>query len=251
MKAPRKKRETGSPLLKLVLPDVTPETIDVRDLASLLAAFATLAGEEARFSLTDIKRGSTNLAFALPVGIDNKTIDRIASANSSEASPEARKAWREIDTGLEKLKSSATVMYGRKKLLKFPGMGAKGRIGPIKQEEQLAGQIIRAGGKPSSPAVMIETVTGEAIPCSCRKQTAKSLAPYLYGTSVRLTGDATWFREADGSWTRAHFRVRDFEVLLDEPLEVTIERARSAFQPPSSPDRALNEDQTEKTDGNQ
>lgn len=244
-RTPRTKVAPNTAPLQLVLANVTPERVDVRELAALLAAFATLAGEELQFSLADVRRGSAKYAFALKSKLEPELLDRISTANSALATPEVRRAWREMDTGLERLGSSATVTYGRKKLLQFPGMGDKGRIGPIKQHEEVSGQIIRAGGR--TPAVMIETITGEAVACRCKTQTAKHLAEHLYGGPVRLIGDATWYREVDGTWTREHFRVRSFELLTDEPLTVTIERARAAFRSATSSKEAQNEDHSQKT----
>ena len=62
--------------------------------------------------------------------------------------------------------------------------------------------------------------------CNANRDMAKSLAPYLYGPTLRVQGEGRWERDADGQWSMKRFTVRNFRQLDDAPLGEVVEKLR-------------------------
>ena len=67
--------------------------------------------------------------------------------------------------------------------------------------------------------------------CQANHQTAKRLAPYLFGSPLRVKGNGRWFRDAEGNWEMKRFTIVDFEALRSDSVKTAIERLRDIDSP--------------------
>ena len=47
---------------------------------------------------------------------------------------------------------------------------------------------------------------------------AKELARYIFGPSLRVTGNGRWSRDSRGQWSVSRFQITEFTQLEDDPL---------------------------------
>ena len=58
------------------------------------------------------------------------------------------------------------------------------------------------------------------------KELAAGIAQYLYRGTLRLHGNAKWFREETGEWVLQYLKINGFEPLKEETLQEVTDRLR-------------------------
>lgn len=100
-------------------------------------------------------------------------------------------------------------------ILNFPGALNKPTPEPVQTVEQvdtLIGQVIKIGGRDESVPMTIRTPDGAFIDLTVKgRDQAKKLAQYLFGSDLKLTGNATWKRDEEGHWSCSDMVVLSFE----------------------------------------
>jgi hypothetical protein len=114
-------------------------------------------------------------------------------------------------------------------IIKFPGRKAP----PVQsfrvvEASSIDGVVIRVGGIDESVPIWIEDRTG-AVHKNCHtrnRATAKELAKFYLGPTVRLSGTGKWLRNTDESWELEEFTIDSFEPLDDSALTESVEAVR-------------------------
>jgi hypothetical protein len=122
--------------------------------------------------------------------------------------------------------AKGTLHEGDKVVAHFAGREAPVRVGPVIEEGELVGMLVRIGGTQQTVHATIATEDRTLPPCDLAPALARRMAPCLYGAPVRLLGTGWWYRQPEGGWELERFRIRDFEELRDESLLETVQRLR-------------------------
>lgn len=235
----------------------TPETLPMDRLAEYVAAYARLLGETANVHFQGVETGSAVIIAAVDEPAQPKVWGRVRSIQRGSASKDAIKAFEELDEMLRKDNATGELSGNDGAIiLPFPGRTRPEPLvfGPIRQEGSLEGQVIRVGGKDQTIPVHLRDGAVIHSGLNATPDLARKIAQYLLGPTLRVYGSGTWFREADGSWALKSFKINDFEVLGDEPLEEVVATLRkvkgSTWSEVPDPVRALLEDRHDGGDAN-
>lgn len=235
----------------------TPETLPMDRLAEYMAAYARLLGETANVHFQGVETGSAILVAAVDEPAQPKVQDRVRSLQRGSAPKDAVKAFDELDEMLRKDNATGELSGNDGAvILPFPGRTRPEPLvfGPIRQEGSLEGQVIRVGGKDDTIPVHLRDGAIIHSGLNATADLARKIAQHLLGPTLRVHGSGTWYREADGSWVLKSFKITDFEVLGDEPLEDVVASLRkikgSTWNEVPDPVRALLEDRHGGGDAN-
>ncbi|TAV54929.1 hypothetical protein ELI29_18630 [Rhizobium leguminosarum] len=235
----------------------TPETLPMDRLAEYMAAYARLLGETSRVHFQGVETGSAILVAAVDEPAGPKVYDRVHQLQRGSGSRDAVKAFEELDEMLRRDNATGELRgNGGAVVLPFPGRSRPEPLvfGPIRQEGSLEGQVIRVGGKDDSVPVHLRDETIIYSGLNATPDLARKIAQHLLGPTLRVYGSGTWYREGDGSWVLKSFKINDFEVLDDDPLEDVVAALRkvkgSNWNEVSDPVRALLEDRHGSGDAN-
>lgn len=214
----------------------TPETLPMARLAEYMADLADLLGNAEKVHFIRLDEGSTVLVHAVDWEAGPKVAERIRSVKRDDALPEVLKAYRSIDHRLASDNAIGRLIPpGKDNVIEFPGRSrpASQTYGPFTQQETVDGVPIMIGGKTDPVPVHLEE--GDIVHlCHASRAIAKRLAEHLFASVVRVTGNARWHRDPDGTWVKDRFSITDFCLLKDEPLGETVQRLRSAAGSPES-----------------
>jgi hypothetical protein len=199
----------------------TPETLPMERLADYIAAFAKLLGEQANVHFRSIEPGSAVLVAAIDRPAQVKVRERVVAVRDGDGPSDARKAFADLDEMLRKDNATGALRDGAADVvIQFPGRNRPEPLvyGPFRQGGTIDGQLIRVGGKDETVPVHLRDGAIIHTGLVCTPETARRIAPHLYGPTLRLHGTGTWFRTGAGAWELRSFRINDFEVLDDAPL---------------------------------
>ena len=208
----------------------TPETIPMSRLAEYMGDLATLLGETERVHFVRLERGSTVLVQTIERESLPKVRNRIQRINvTEEEGPEdALRAFRAIDRRLAE-DNAIGHLYAETgaEVIHFPGCEKPKPLtfGSFRQQGSLEGVLIKVGGKDETvPAHLLD---GRIVHiCNTKRDIARELAHYLFGSTLRVHGSGRWERDADGNWNLRRFDIAHYEVLDDTPLPDVVARLR-------------------------
>ena len=86
--------------------------------------------------------------------------------------------------------------------------------------------LIRIGGRDDTVPVHLQDSHTVHV-CNANRDMARQLAPYLYGTTLRVQGEGRWERDAEGAWLMKRFNITGFELLDDAPLGEVINQLQN------------------------
>jgi len=110
----------------------------------------------------------------------------------------------------------ATLGHGGAQIIDFPGCNMPKRIGPVKEQGQLEGEVFSVAGKDDTKHIRLLGHGGKEYKLTTRSiELARELGNKLF-SPVRVSGTGTWYRSGDGKW-----ELEDFQVQACEPLEST------------------------------
>ena len=85
----------------------------------------------------------------------------------------------------------------------------------LRERGRIVGLVVRVGGTGDRIPVLLES-DGELISgCQASREVAKALAGHLF-EHVRLDGEGSWLRDAQGRW-----KLRRFNISTFEPVDAT------------------------------
>lgn len=209
----------------------TPATLPMARLAEYMAALADLVGFKETTHFDRLDSGSARLVSWIEPQDAPKVENRLLSIGAGQAAKDVEKAFKAIDDMLaaDNATGELTNPVGqvvipfpgrtRPKLLTFPAFNQDGSID---------GQIVKIGGKDKTAHVTLQDGGITYANIELKRDLAKLLAPYLYGTKVRLFGTGLWERHPEGSWRLCRFTVDRYEALDDTPLAEVLADIRAA-----------------------
>ncbi len=196
----------------------TPESLPMARLAVYMSDLATLLGHEERVHFVRVAKGSADLVHVIENEQIHEVKNRLHLVKKGVGPRQAQHAFLKLNEILAQDKKTATIFYGRGKLLSFPGADAvPASYGPIAMRGQLDGMLIRVGGKDDTKPVHLLT-KDNYYTCNADTETARKLAPY-YEKQVRVYGNGRWFRESDGGWHLEKFDIDGFDILDEASLQ--------------------------------
>lgn len=207
-----------------------PETIPMDRLGEYLRALALLLGEKASVHLKEVTDGCVALHAKIDPAAQVRVAERVEAANHPLPPSEITKAVETLDEMLRRDNATGTLRDEHDRVvIAFPGIEKKlpPVFGPIKQEGSLTGQVVRVGGRDATIPVHLRDGDTILTGLTANEETARQLAKYYLGGTIRVHGTGTWFREANGVWRLQSFRITDFELLDDTPLEDMVARLRA------------------------
>jgi hypothetical protein len=208
----------------------TPETLPMDRLAEYISAYANLLGELPNVHFQNIEAGSSVLVARVDNHALPKVYERIKGLKNGTATADTLKAFECLDEMLRKDNATGEIKAENGELIiPFPGKSRPEPLifGPIRQEGSLEGQVIRVGGKDQTIPVHLRD--GDIIysGLNANLELARKIIQHYLGPILRVYGSGTWYREASGCWIVKNFKITDFEVLNDDPLEQVVAALRN------------------------
>ena len=218
---------------RLSIDAYTRSTIPMERLAQSLIDWAKLLGETQSVHFDRIENGSVLPIAWVAWEAAPKVRRRLSDVRANEGPEEAKQARRRIDQLLVEDNASGSVAeivkdQKAKTLLYFPGAKATAEMdyGPFRQAGTLTGVPIVIGGENDPVSVHIQD-RDVVYNCRANRDIAKDIAPYLFTTPIRVTGNGTWFRSRDGEWEMRRFTIQGFSVLRHETVAGAAERLQN------------------------
>lgn len=206
----------------------TPETLPMERLAEYMIALAKLLGEPHSVHFEGVRDGSAVLVAKVEIPAQPKVRERVYRLRAGDAPQEMVRAFNDLDDLLRKDNATGELASDDGGVVvPFPGRDRQQPItfGPFKQDGSLEGQVVRIGG--TDETVPVHLRDGDIIHIGqTTPDTARLIAPHLYGPTLRVHGTGTWFRDGDGAWLLKSFKISSFEVLDDADLDKVVSALR-------------------------
>ena len=225
----------GEEVYELYINSFTPETIPMARLADYMANFAELLGHREHVHFGSLKPGSLRVAARVDEIAQPKVDKRVDEIRYGGGPQPARNALTEIDRKLAEDNAVGRIIRGTARLIEFPGRTrhVEEKLGPIEQSGTLDGEVIQIGGRDET--INVHLRAGEQIHiCVTSKAIARSLAPHIFGSAIRVRGFGTWARLESGEWILKKFEIAAFEPLDQTPLSKVFEGLRARLAPPEA-----------------
>ncbi len=168
-----------------------------------------------------IEAGSAVLVVTVDPSAEPTVRERVVAVRDGAGPSDAQKAFADLDGMLRKDHATGALSHGAAGVvIPFPGRNRPEPLvyGPFRQDATIDGQLIRVGGKDETVPVHLRDGAIIHTGLVCTPETARRIAPHLYGPTLRVHGTGTWFRMGAGAGELRNFRINDFEVLDDAPL---------------------------------
>lgn len=223
-------------------PNVTPESVSLGDLVSLLSSVEAivreLVGEDAKhdlvLSLPLVERGSS--VYKLWTNHPEETRFAIQEVEAALAANDVASLPVRVQKHLRELSHLAERYNGIVEM--YPDPSNKkivARIHPpgsqqptpllLSGQTTIYGQLVRVGG--SEPKARLELTTGEVISCRVSRELAKLLGPRLY-ERIGLVGTATWDTT---DWRIVSFVAHELLPYQDTPITLAFKALAEAAGP--------------------
>lgn len=207
-----------------------PATIPQERLGEYLIELAKLYGEAGSVRFRGIKKGSVQIISRIEEPARPKVERRLFDVSRNAAAKEIVDSYNRLD-GMLAEDNSIGVVKGLEggKVLQFPGRTRPKIVqyGPLREAGCLEGEIVRIGGRDRSVHVTLQDGDQVWSVIETTRETAREIAPLIFGPVVRLWGTGIWFRRGEAKWELARFQVSRWEKIEDEPLLEGVERIRA------------------------
>lgn len=200
----------------LRIKEYTPSTLPMNKLAEYLKDFSDLLGNPEHVHFKGLTKGSAVLKASVDDEYESAALTRLSTVNEFQEG-DAGKAYTKLNERLLKDNASATLKFGKKNIVEFPGRKSKlkRRIGPVREHGQLEGELIRIGGKDESIHITLLSGSGESLKLTTgSKELAKEMAHHLFST-VRVEGLGVWYRSDKEGWELESLKISSYEVIED------------------------------------
>ena len=213
---------------KFIIDVFKPDTISMARLAEYMADLARLLGSESQVHFDRLEVSSLVLVQKIEPAAYPEVQGRIRALEAGTPSDDLRKAYEDINLKLQKDKGRAKLLPPKSaQIIDFPGRDrpAPTTYGPFSEEGTLQGQLISISGKDASKHLIIMDGPIRYSGLETDEEMARQLRHHTFD-HVRLNGTGRWLRLEDGTWELKSFKVRDFEILSDEPLVEVVAKLR-------------------------
>jgi len=206
-------------------------TMPMARLAEYMGDIATLLGESKYVHFSHLEDGSTIIRLVEEDEALSKIDERLARTRQGEGPSDANEAIKRINRKLREDNGtgSLTEITGAE-IIGFPGCeAAEDSFGAFNQQGSLDGVVIVVGGKGDPVPVHIQCLENADLVHNCyaARDVAKTLARYIFGPELRVSGTGRWLRDAEGNWNLDRFTIASFEVLNEEPLTSVVASLRA------------------------
>jgi hypothetical protein len=195
-----------------------------------MAALAALYGNDELVHFDKMRTGSAVLQTKVDETAIPKVDRRLHLVHDADAPEDIRKAFTEINNLLRD--DNAVGKIKREKgasILKFPGRDTiVQKIYKVREAGVLDGVVIRIGGKDNTIPIWLQDQSGKIAYCEANRDMARELVSYYLGVTIRVTGQGDWLRGIDGQWKLDKFKITDWSVVDETPIEEIIRVARGA-----------------------
>ena len=215
--------------LRFNIEDTSPHTLPMARLAEYLKELATVLGNEDAVHFLRIEEGSAGCAIEIDEGREEAVITRAQNVRRGEGPKEAIKAYKSLhDTLLEDERYAELELEDGEVILDFPLPSGKTQevFGPFWQDGTVDGMLVMIGGLDETVPVHLLDEGGRHV-CNARRETAKTLAPHLFGDPIRVHGQGKWIRNTQGKWEMHWFNISHFERLDPSSVPEVISRLRA------------------------
>jgi hypothetical protein len=216
--------------LKFHIDAFTPATIPMKVLIEYLGDLSIILGEVHSVHFNRLEGGSTTPVVRVDQEALQSVMKRAHAVRMNEGPLEAQKAKRRMEQRLaEHHATGADLIDFRSgdRILHFKGRGEPHEVyGPVKQAAEITGAVVAIGGR-NDPAYVHLEDGDRQYTCEARIEVAKRLRPCLFESTVRASGQGTYFRNDQGEWEMQRFRITDFEVLDHPDFGSLLERLRN------------------------
>lgn len=232
----------------------TPETLPMERLAEYMARLATLFGSQERVHFVRIEPGSVALVQRVESEHIVKVRQRLKDVKQRKAPQDATEAYSSIDkmlaednaTGLIESEAEIqtdTTKMERAKIIEFPGRNRESieKFGAVSQAGSIDGVLVRIGGTDETVPVLLMEEGNIKHHCTCSREVAKTLAPYLFGSILRVHGVGRWHRDDFGNWVMDRFMIHTFDPLDETKLGEVVSKLQSIKSDLQSVDDPLHE----------
>lgn len=225
-------RKKGRDKIRLVIDAFTPDTLPMSRLAEYLREFANVLGCEANVHFDRVEKSSAALVSYSESTVTQKIRQRLEEVIEGSAPKPAMKANSTIDDMLAQDSGIGFIELNDSKVIQFAGRSRapQQRIGPVRRQSIIDGQIFQIGGKDETINIHLRNVQkpNETHRAEVSIDLARKLAPYFLLGRVRLFGEGDWYR-TDSGWVISPntFTAHDFEPLDESNLSRTIGSVRA------------------------
>lgn len=189
-------------------------------LAEYMREFAELLGSRQAVHFAGLVKGSVVLRARVDESLTAETAIRILEVKAGTAPKDAVERVAKIDRLMrddgargEILRRDGNVIYA------FEGAQSPASAQPeitISQDGELTGTVMRIGGRDETVPLLLGDTDGNFFEATIKgRELAKQIAAYLFGQPIRVSGNGTWTRDAEGAWKLDRFLATSFEVLDD------------------------------------
>jgi hypothetical protein len=218
--------------LSFSIPGYSPETIPLGRLIEYLQQISMLLGDPENLHLVEVRDGSVQPVFHMPVEVALEAKDRAAKVQRGDGTRKQTDAYNRIRRMVRRDSRDA----GRPAILKSPRVVVLeippapedlGVLSGIRQSTTIDGRLIRVGGAGDDATMQVQDLEGNIFSgFTAKRVIAKELAKLMWEL-VRLHGVGQWCRDSEGKWHLEKMQVQSYELLEEEVLGVTVERLRN------------------------
>ncbi|MBN8606221.1 MAG: hypothetical protein J0L81_04825 [Caulobacterales bacterium] len=212
---------------EFVIDSFTPETIPMSRLAEYMAVLAELLGKRDSLHFERVEPGSLKIKYWTPKEDADEVVQRPAMLVAGTADKATLAAFNRMNDLLEVDRAVGAFQFSAV-VLPFPG---RERVhspiyGPVDEEMTVEGQLVRIGGKDKSIHAQIQDGSS-FLNCEMTRGLAMEMCHFLFGPTIRVTGNARFRRTRDGEWEQLSFKATKFEELDDTPLSQVVAKWRA------------------------
>ena len=213
---------------RFVIDALSPDTLPMSRLAEYMGELARLLGKSKQVHFVRVEEGSTVLVPKVEPEAKPEVDERIQSLAHENPREDVLRAFNALNRYLADDKATGSLNESRGgEVILFPGSTRPAPVtfGAFNQLCVLDGVLIRIGGRDDTVPVHLRD--GDRIHlCNTTRETARRLAGYLYGPTLRVHGEGRWERDGKGTWLMKRFNITNFEELDDAPLEQVTQSLR-------------------------
>lgn len=212
---------------EFVIDAFTPDTIPMARLADYMRELADLLGKREALHFERVEAGSLKIRYWTPKEHAEEIAQRPSMLVAGTADETTKAAFNKINDLLEADNAVGNFNFSAV-VLPFPG---RERVhapiyGPIEEDFSVEGQLVRIGGKDKTIHALLQDGQ-QFVTCEMTRGLAMDMCHFLFGPTIRVTGQARFRRDRDGAWEQLSFKAAHFEELDDAPLSEVVQRWRS------------------------
>ncbi len=200
----------------------TPDTMPLDRLIEYLNQLMVILGQPSDLHLINIKKSSTMPVLAMRHDVAVKARENAKKVWQGGGSVRKKEAFQNIRRMVSEDGGKPAILKTKEgKIIEFPrvDLGLDQEISAVRQPTTLTGKLVRIGGIGEYAQLLIQEPSGDVIAgCMASRAIAQNMGNLLY-KSIRVSGDGSWQRTADGKWEINRLNIQSFEELSEDELE--------------------------------